>query len=67
MVLVDPVNGKMLLLIDNHQPKGHHLHLPDGKEVAYEFTTIPALIDDFLERASTLEKEYENDEDKDQI
>ena len=34
------------VLIDNHHPKGHHIHL-DKEEKMYEFHGTEALIDDF--------------------
>ncbi len=40
------VNGKVVVGIDNHKPKGPHLHR-DGREVAYAFTTLEQLVDDF--------------------
>ena len=32
--------------MDNHHPKGHHIHL-DGEEIFYKFTTWEKLIVDF--------------------
>ena len=34
------------VLMDNHHPKGHHIHL-DDQELPYEFRDSDALIDDF--------------------
>lgn len=34
------------LLMDNHHPKGHHVHLND-KQMGYAFKSIDNLIDDF--------------------
>lgn len=34
------------VLLDNHHPKGHHLHI-DDQEVPYEFQGIPTLLTDF--------------------
>ena len=33
-------------LLDNHHPKGHHLHI-DDREMPYDFKGIPALLGDF--------------------
>lgn len=32
--------------MDNHHPKGHHLHL-DNREMPYEFKDVPTLLSDF--------------------
>lgn len=34
------------VLLDNHHPKGHHLHL-DDREVPYVFKGVPTLLADF--------------------
>jgi hypothetical protein len=34
------------VLYDNHHPKGHHKHI-DGQEIAYEFSGIESLLEDF--------------------
>ena len=39
-------DGKMLLGIDNHRPKGPHLHLGD-QEVCYEYNGDQDLLDTF--------------------
>ena len=39
-------NTKKKILMDNHHPKGHHIHL-DGEEIFYKFTTWEKLIVDF--------------------
>ena len=43
--------GHVLIGIDNHKPKGPHLHLGD-QEVAYEFRDEHGLIADFWDLAS---------------
>jgi len=65
MVLVEPVGGKVLVLFDNHHPKGPHLHLENGDERSYNFVSISKLMDDFLDLALNLEKRHENNENKD--
>jgi len=35
------------VLMDNHHPKGHHLHL-DEKEMPYEFKGVAVLLQDFM-------------------
>lgn len=39
-------NGQVLVGIDNHRPKGPHLHL-SGQEIPYLFKNERDLIDDF--------------------
>lgn len=34
------------VLMDNHHPKGHHVHL-DDKEFPYAFKSTDVLVDDF--------------------
>ena len=34
------------VLMDNHHPKGHHLHI-DDEELPYEFSNIDSLVEDF--------------------
>ncbi len=46
LFLVQPESGKVLFGMDNHKPKGPHLHI-NGREEQYEFTTVEALIEDF--------------------
>lgn len=40
-------NGKRIVGFDNERGKGDHCHL-DGKEVAYRFTTVEQLVEDFI-------------------
>ena len=40
------VEGRVVVGLDDHKPKGPHLHL-DGREVAYDFTTVEKLVEDF--------------------
>lgn len=60
LVLADPVWKK----VDNHAPKGAHIHLNSGHEHDYDFRSVSILIEDFLKLESRLEKNYENNEDK---
>ena len=55
LVLVDPANGVVHLLYDNHWPKGHHVHAGEREE-AYEFTSVADLVRDFREKADSLER-----------
>jgi len=45
LVCLDLHTGKRVLL-DNHHPKGPHVHL-DDVEMNYEFRDVPTLIKDF--------------------
>ena len=45
LIYKDLVSDRQVLL-DNHHPKGHHLHL-DDREMPYDFKGIPALLEDF--------------------
>ncbi len=49
LVLVVPLTGKLLVLFDNHFPKGHHRHLGTGQEVAYRFESVQKLVEDYLQ------------------
>ncbi|PWU14118.1 MAG: hypothetical protein C5B49_13630 [Bdellovibrio sp.] len=51
MFLVDPMSGDVLFGMDNHQPKGPHLHI-GKREETYAFTTVEGLIEDFWRRAA---------------
>jgi hypothetical protein len=45
LICIDQRTGRRVLL-DNHSPKGHHMHM-DDKQFSYRFTTEQNLIDDF--------------------
>ena len=45
LILVDTKTGKRVLM-DNHHPKGPHIHL-DQKEISYEYVSDDKLIQDF--------------------
>ena len=48
LFLVSRALGKVLIGIDNHKPKGPHLHRHEV-EVDYDFKDIKGLIEDFWE------------------
>ncbi len=60
LALADPFSGELLVLFDNHFPKGHHKHL-HGVESAYEYGSVDQLVDDFLSVCKKEETKYEND------
>lgn len=49
MALIDPVRKKVIILYDNHSPKGPHWHDNTGQEFAYSFVSLDKLMSDFLE------------------
>ena len=63
MVLVEPKNHEVIVLYDNHWPKGPHVHWY-GRERPYEFVTIEELMRDFINESEVEEKRYhENKKD----
>jgi hypothetical protein len=48
LALIAPFTGKVLILFDNHFPKGHHCHLKTGEEVPYDFESVEKLVNDYL-------------------
>ena len=64
LVLVDPLQKCVLILFDNHYPKGPHLHNRDGIETEYQFESMQKLIEDFFKAIVEIEREYENNENK---
>lgn len=50
LICKDLKSGRQVLM-DNHHPKGHHVHL-DGEETIYSFKGLDALVDDFSEMVS---------------
>ena len=46
------VNGGRVVGFDNERGKGDHCHL-DGGERAYRFTTVEALVEDFIAAVDT--------------
>lgn len=61
LALVNPFIGSVLVLFDNHYPKGHHVHSSNGTERAYRFESVEKLVDDFLSMA---EEEMRKNESK---
>lgn len=45
LVCINTKTGKKVLM-DNHSPKGHHIHL-DEVEKGYKFSTVEVLFSDF--------------------
>ncbi len=45
LICVDRVSGKRVLM-DNHYPKGAHIHV-DDKELPYEYVGLGELVNDF--------------------
>ena len=45
LICVDRVSGKRVLM-DNHHPKGPHIHI-DDQELPYDFSDLNKLIGDF--------------------
>lgn len=51
LFLVDPDSGAVILGMDNHKPKGPHLHIGRNEE-PYNFTTVDDLLEDFWRRVA---------------
>ena len=49
LILINAINQKRVLM-DNHHPKGHHVHL-DQEEFGYEYVDEEKLISDFKDLA----------------
>ncbi|MEK7791055.1 MAG: DUF6516 family protein [Deltaproteobacteria bacterium] len=49
LFLVMKETGKTIIGIDNHKPKGHHLHIGD-KEETYHYVGVDELIEDFWKK-----------------
>lgn len=56
LALVDPQLRKVILLYDNHWPKGSHIHRKH-EESSYRFQSLSILLEDFLNECL---KEAEN-------
>ncbi|MBI4402542.1 MAG: hypothetical protein HY537_00180 [Deltaproteobacteria bacterium] len=63
LALVDPTAEKVLVLFDNHHPKGHHRHFQDGREEPYQFDTVEQLIKDYLAAVDQEERNRESKKD----
>jgi hypothetical protein len=48
LALVNPEREQLLVLFDNHHPKGHHRHLRNGDEISYAFRSLTWLVEDYL-------------------
>jgi len=60
LVLVEPNEHEVILLYDNHYPKGPHVHW-EGKERDYNFQRVEVLLEDFFQESAVEEKRfYEN-------
>jgi len=57
LVLVDPKEHQVILLYDNHSPKGPHVHW-EGKERDYQFKSVTELLNDFFQESQVEEKRY---------
>jgi len=57
LVLADPKKHLVILLYDNHSPKGPHVHWGD-RERDYEFKNIEMLLKDFFQEAAVEERRY---------
>lgn len=55
LVYVDPRSKQVLVLFDNHYPKGHHVHIGD-REKGYEYTGTRKLLKDFRQTVDQLKK-----------
>lgn len=55
LALVNPEDGAVLLLYDNHAPKGPHVHR-ESKEESYRFQTMEKLIKDFRKESEIIER-----------
>jgi hypothetical protein len=62
LVIADPIWKKVIILFDNHAPKGHHWHDIENKEYVYNFISLDTLLNDFLVWEKILENRYENNE-----
>ncbi|MFI5391653.1 MAG: DUF6516 family protein [Bacteriovoracales bacterium] len=56
-ILVNPITCEVILLYDNHWPKGPHIHGSKG-ERPYEFINLEELRKDFILESGREEKKY---------
>lgn len=49
LFLVSKESGRIIVGVDNHKPKGPHLHY-EGREYRYDFRGVENLIEDFWSR-----------------
>ena len=65
LALVNPKTREVVLLYDNHWPKGPHVHW-DGKERSYVFTGLEKLLQDFIQESEVEERrDHENKNNRD--
>jgi hypothetical protein len=65
LALVNPKAHEVILLYDNHWPKGPHVHW-GAKERSYEFVSVETLLKDFIQESEVEERRYyENKENRD--
>ncbi len=57
LILVNPITREVILLYDNHWPKGPHIHGPKG-ERPYEFINTQKLRKDFIAESVLEGKKY---------
>lgn len=62
LALVNPLSGKVLLLFDNHYPKGHHQHSRGGVESPLVYTSLTDLLTLYYELEKAEVAKYESDE-----
>jgi hypothetical protein len=63
LALVNPLSGEVVLLFDNHFPKGHHRHAADGKESPIFYTNLSDLLTVYYEQERQEIQNYESNED----
>jgi hypothetical protein len=61
--MVDPSSGQVMLLFDNHFPKGHHHHSNDGTESSFVYTSLTDLLTLYYEREKAEIERYESTAD----
>lgn len=57
LVLVNPKTHELVLLYDNHSPKGAHIHW-DNRERDYPFVSLEQLLKDFIQESAVEERRY---------
>lgn len=65
LALVNPLTGEVVLLFDNHFPKGHHQHSNDGTEGPLVYTNLTDLLTLFYEQERTEVEIYESNANRD--
>ena len=58
LALADPKDHMVVLLYDNHWPKGPHIHW-NGEERPYVFETLERLLLDFIQESAIEERRYD--------